>query len=355
MAETAEQRAERRKKDWVFEGINHRVTPEVYQLITTPYRGQSNLGKKQTQVLSKIFTEECVLKDPVLPGVQISSNLLYTRIVCKFDTSYKKVLKNGQINVSKMLDGLLKNQHIPVELRMELAEGSSAKCCKQFLEEQARKRRTSDAASSGALQQAEQEVEAERNPAAAKEQERQACLTGRLGFVDRMTAPEANCLMFYLSCFFFACRIPFSVIDNYFFRRFIGAVRPSFSSHLLHRSALQTSQLEKVYEETVENTEALLDSTPGKRTLGLDGKTDIRGRATINLGNMKQGVVAYIGTHYLGKKKHSGETHAGVVQQTIGGNKQKYIAVTADNTGNMLTMFRLLRTVYPFLWPIHPR
>ena len=106
MAETAEQRAERRKKDWVFDGITHRVTPEVYQLITTPYRGQSNLGKKQTQVLSKIFTEECVLKDPVLPGVEISSNLLYTRIVCKFDTSYKKVLKNGQINDVLWNDGL---------------------------------------------------------------------------------------------------------------------------------------------------------------------------------------------------------------------------------------------------------
>lgn len=49
MAETAEERAERRKIDWEFEGTNYRVTPEVHQVIVAPYRGQTNLGKKQKE------------------------------------------------------------------------------------------------------------------------------------------------------------------------------------------------------------------------------------------------------------------------------------------------------------------
>ena len=97
-------------------------------------------------------------------------------------------------------------------------------------------------------------------------------------------------------------------------------------------------------------SEALLDSAAGKRTLGLDGKTDVCGRATVNFGNMKQGVVAYLSTRFLKKQKHSGETHAQMVQETIGDAKHKYQAVVADNTGNMQTMFRLLRSIYPLLF-----
>ena len=121
MAETAEERAERRKIDWQFEGTTYRVTPEVHQTIVAPYRGQTNLGKKQKEVLGKIFTEECILKDVVLPGTEISSSLLYTRLTCKHDSSFKRVLKSGQINVSKLLPSLLSNKHIPVDLKLELA------------------------------------------------------------------------------------------------------------------------------------------------------------------------------------------------------------------------------------------
>ena len=59
------------------------------------------------------------------------------------------------------------------------------------------------------------------------------------------------------------CRIPFTVLDNPFFRRFITALRPTFAKLMVHQTALMTTLMEEVKpEDTGTNTYALLDSVP---------------------------------------------------------------------------------------------
>ena len=82
--------------------------------------------------------------------------------------------------------------------------------------------------------------------------------------------------------------IPFAVVENVFFVAFVKALNPGYAKFLPGRDKLRTSILDDVYEETLVSTSAVLNSTPGKRTLVLDGKTNVVGRATCNIGEGKE-------------------------------------------------------------------
>ncbi|KAK3282159.1 hypothetical protein CYMTET_10088 [Cymbomonas tetramitiformis] len=157
-------------------------------------------------------------------------------------------------------------------------------------------------------------------------------------------------LNFLLGCFFFACKIPFAVVNNVFFVAFITALSPGYVKWLPRRNQLSTSVLDDVYEETLVSTEAALDRAPGKRTLGLDGKTNCVVRATCNIGEAKVGISAYVSTKYFGKHEHSGRVQAKYAYEELKDREDKFQAVVADNTGNMQVMFRLLRIWFPMLF-----
>jgi hypothetical protein len=57
-----------------------------------------------------------------------------------------------------------------------------------------------------------------------------------------------------------------------------------------HSTTLRTTILDEVYVEVVERTAAALAMVAGRKTVGIDGKTDARGRGTLNITEAKQGV-----------------------------------------------------------------
>ncbi|KAK3244258.1 hypothetical protein CYMTET_6821 [Cymbomonas tetramitiformis] len=199
-----------------------------------------------------------------------------------------------------------------------------------------------------ALAYAEQEVLEEMDPSASTRRERQTALK-EFG-IQICTEVQARALNFLLGCFFFACKIPFSVVGNVFFVAFISALSPGYAKWLPGRTQLRTSILDEVYEETIVSTEAALDHAPGKRTLGIDGKTNTVGRATCNIGEAKLGISAYVTTKYFGKREHSGRVQANYVYEEIHDRVDKFQAIVADNTGNMQVMFRLLRAWFQALF-----
>ena len=84
---------------------------------------------------------------------------------------------------------------------------------------------------------------------------------------------------------------------------------------------LRTTALDDVYEECVENTDAAMARKPGKKTLGLDGKTDIKGRGVCNLTASKVGRTSYIKSVWFGRKKHDAEHHARIAKVELGDGK----------------------------------
>ncbi|KAK3246606.1 hypothetical protein CYMTET_43862 [Cymbomonas tetramitiformis] len=162
-----------------------------------------------------------------------------------------------------------------------------------------------------------------------------------------ITKEESAVLNVLPAIMLFACAIPFAVIESPFFIAFLKAIRPAYKPP--GREHLRGSLLDDVYAETLESTAAKLKAKPGKKTLGLDGKTNVRGRATVNVIEAKQGISAYVKTSYIGAQEHSGRVHADIAKGVLDDGKD-WVAVVADNTGNMRVMFVLLRAQYAWIF-----
>ncbi|KAK3277297.1 hypothetical protein CYMTET_14685 [Cymbomonas tetramitiformis] len=270
-----------------------------------------------------------------------------TLLVCKFDSTVKTTLAYHRINSGKLLPRLLACEHVPDDVKIKLCKLSGAKCSVEWMKEFSLKRKVAESSGDVALEVGEAAVEESQDPSAGKRRQRQQLLDGRT--VDKISKAEAMAINFFLYTFFLACRIPFFIVDNYFFRQFIGALRPAYLEVMPHRTALGTTGVDEVYEETLATTAAHLDRVPGRRTLSLDGKTDIRGRGTVNVCEGKQAITAYVTTRYVGAREHTCQMHANLAQEYLGDGRE-FVAVVADNTGNMRKMFNILRILYPFIF-----
>jgi hypothetical protein len=175
---------------------------------------------------------------------------------------------------------------VSLQEKLNIVQRSSASCAREWRQAYVARGFNAEAAPHEALDQAMVDLREEADPTALQNRQRQSTLDART--VDTISAAEIPVLNHFLATFYYACKIPFGVVDNPFFKRFIKAIRPAYASHLPSSFTLRGNMLDKVYEETVESTTAALAGVDGKRTLGLDGKTDVRSRPTVNFTDMKQ-------------------------------------------------------------------
>ncbi|KAK3244949.1 hypothetical protein CYMTET_45462 [Cymbomonas tetramitiformis] len=197
---------------------------------------------------------------------------------------------------------VLANPGVPDEVKLEICKKAYAKSAKEWLDAYETRKRKAASLDEETFLHAERELIDESNPAALRRSQRQSVLDAR-------------------------------TVDT------------------IEKKEMRTTMLDEVYEEALESTAARLKSKPGKKTLGLDGKTNIRGRGTINVTECKQGINTYVKTVYCGAREHSGQLHADIAKEILGDGRQ-HVAVVADNTGNMRTMFRILSGLYAFLFMI---
>ena len=113
------------------------------------------------------------------------------------------------------------------------------------------------------------------------------------------------------------------------------------------RMWLGTTGLNAVFDEVVAWNENRLSDVAGRKCIGVDGFKGADKRHVMNLTVFKSGVVSYLSTEWFGRKKHSGQTYAGVVAKYMGEDAHlNFIAVVADNTSSMVSMFTILATLY---------
>ena len=146
------------------------------------------------------------------------------------------------------------------------------------------------------------------------------------------------------------CRIPFNIVDNYWFRLVISALNPAYAKHHLPgRYALVHTHQETAYTEAVEVTAHKLKSAPGKKTLSVDGHKDGKGRSVLTASVLKFGLATFHSVIYMLGRAQDGNNLADICTEIIA-EGDDFLAVTADNTGHNLAMFRLLLIVYPHLF-----
>lgn len=256
------------------------------------------------------------------------------------------------INFSKFSDKIFKSKNGDLDdLKSELAMLSGSASSKEWT---ARQQASADrnAASSGPgmeiLAEAEEQYKKVKRPADYRESERQDVVArqGVSGFLDRVTAEQIKVLNFYLAMCFFMCNIAFKVLDNFFFRRFVQALRPAYGDQMPHSSWISTTGLEDVYNEVREFTATEMAASPGRLTVGIDGFRGTDGRHVMNITENKRGIPSYRGTEWFCRARHDGKTHANAVSKVVAENPSNYLAVVADNTGSMLKMMAILSTTF---------
>ena len=133
------------------------------------------------------------------------------------------------------------------------------------------------------------------------------------------------------------------------------ALRPAYGRVMPRRTWLSNTSLDEVHDEVKKWNESRFSETPGRSTCGIDGFKDANKRHVMNLTKFKLGITSYLNTEWFGRRKHSGRTYASVVMQQLGDDAHlEFIAVVADNTSSMLSMFSILASVTSesFFWAV---
>eukprot|EP00966_Prymnesium_polylepis_P005617 128438-Prymnesium_polylepis.1 len=106
------------------------------------------------------------------------------------------------------------------------------------------------------------------------------------------------------------CRLPFSIVMNYHFVRFLWGLRPAFAKRITPsslREAISTELLDEVYEETKEITSEALNDVPGRLTLGMDGHKEGKHRHVETITRAKLGISTFAGAEYMRTTRTSGQ------------------------------------------------
>ena len=321
-------------------GKVHQVPPDVKQALEAPFRGLE--VSKDNKPLFAFFEDQPVYAPPISPTQKPAFDNVRTVLVCKANKKFTRNYAHGQINPGKLLDHFMANADIDDETNKDIAKDRRAKSCVEFMSRYTESTGGGGGGGAGdeALDAVVRSAKVARSGADAKEDERQRVLDERT--VVSLSDAQIAAISYTMAVFFFMCRIPFAVVDNFFFRAFVRALNPAFLKHMPGRRMLTRRYLAEIYDDCVESTAIAMNGKSGKKTCGIDGKTDQMGRGCMHITDAKCGAVAYVKTKWFGKKEHTAEEHAEAVKEVIG-NGEDYQAVVADNTSCMPKMFAVLQ------------
>jgi len=278
----------------VWEG--RKVPANVYAALTTKWRGQSGIAKKQSEVLD-FFDERAVLRDTDQtrmtagggsepPSELSAKNNVATEFRINGDDRQDRFIlaKYGQINPTRMIKHVLSSKFVSDEAKHALCTGRKATECVTWLQEFNERQRTRLEVAKGGAAVTEAEL-ASLTPAERKARQRQQILDERV--VHSLSAAQITAVHFALCTFFFICRIPFVNIEHWAFILFVKSLNPAYVPHLFKRTALSTTWLTTLRAETEEKTESFLGKCMGRKTIIIDGFKDRRGRHVMNISDAK--------------------------------------------------------------------
>ena len=184
----------------------------------------------------------------------------------------------------------------------------------------------------------------------AREDERQAQITGYISRDPALPEGQFNLCLYLLTVMVLMCHLTFSFVNNHYVREFLRALRPNFEKKLGGltkglRLRMRGDLLDEVYEEAVAISEEVIAAQPGLTTFGIDGHKDGRGRTLETFTKAKLGVSVFAGCEYMLTERATGARMAVSVKRFILKEPHMYIAVVADNTGSNWSMFESLSQI----------
>ena len=152
---------------------------------------------------------------------------------------------------------------------------------------------------------------------------------------DAPMPPELfKSILYFLGIFIYMCRLPFSIVMNLHFMRFLWALRPNFAKQIVPATlmeALAGDILDEAHEEAQEIAAIALSEVPGRPTLGMDGHKEGKHRHVETITKAKLGISTFAAAVYMKTTRTSGKNLAAVALKYL---TPIFIALVADNTGN---------------------
>lgn len=118
-------------------------------------------------------------------------------------------------------------------------------------------------------------------------------------FADKVDKIEAEVLIDSIATFFFACRIPFNIVEHFFFKKMILKLRPGFKQYMPSRKKLASTLLDRHYKMCIERD---CKNMPDRTVLLLDGwknKTSNEKNVAFMLHNPIEGKSFFIDSYTL--------------------------------------------------------
>ena len=208
---------------------------------------------------------------------------------------------------------------------------SRSKTAKRVAAEIDAKRKAGD--SMAALLQTTRKA-AKAGTAEAKDNDRTDTITKYVAADAALPDELYSVVLYCLAVFIFMCRLPFSIVVNFHFVRFLWSLRPAFAKRITPRTLqekIATDLLDEIYEETKEITAEALSNVPGRPTLGMDGHKEGTHRHVETITTAKLGISTFAGGEYMRTTRTSGQNLSVVALKYL---TPLFIALVADNTGN---------------------
>ena len=266
--------------------------------------------------------------------VKLGDVILIPKIVyrSKFEGPDKErqMTQNG-FNISRLREYLLKSDSTPDAVKEQLASKMRSDLARQYAAQFAAKRKAGDSMAE-VLHAGTKAAKA--GSASEKEDARTQTITKHVAVDAAMPDDLFKVVLYCLAVLVFMCRLPFSIVVNFHFVRFLWALRPNFAKKITPRTlreTIATDLLDEVYEETKAITAEALSNVPGRPTLGMDGHKEGKHRHVETVTRAKLGISTFAGAEYMRTVRTSGQNLSVVALKYL---TPAFIALVADNTGN---------------------
>jgi hypothetical protein len=230
-----------------------------------PWRGQDAEWGSTVKQYMREFDDDAVLESYLEAG-QFAAKRVKTKTSCKHcGKSWTESFK--RINPGKKLEHLLDPRcSVSDTNRLAVANLSNGQKAKRVREELVKKGNETATPEVTNLEAASKAKVAKSGKGSrAKELFKQEEINKHITVDKDMPAALLTIALKAMAVFFFVCRVPFSVVDNFFFRQFLRCIRPSFEKQLgaRYQDTLRTKALKEVYDDTKDIVEDALNVRPG--------------------------------------------------------------------------------------------
>ena len=174
--------------------------------------------------------------------------------------------------------------------------------------------------------------------------------TGMISFADRCSKEEAGNILSAIITFIVGNALPFTVVDNKYFKDLLHTLRPAFDPHMRGRTYFSTTALDNLTATVRAKVERSIEESDRLITLGFDGWKNVTGAKVLNVTEQCGTSVFFKNSVPFGENSANEKTHVDLITTELRTRPMdKFVALVCDNAAYMLSTLRTVEEKFPKL------